>query len=106
MTAETARLLGGFGALALGVVGLDVFPPFGLLETGAAIAVLLTHRAGPALAAIIPTCLILWSAIRVMVDVSGPGNIVMWPIVVAAVLTAITLIRGRIVPTTQEAISR
>ncbi|MDQ6847659.1 MAG: hypothetical protein M3019_08780 [Candidatus Dormibacteraeota bacterium] len=106
MTAGTARLFGGFGALALGLVGLDVFPPLGLLETGAAIAVLLTHRAGPALAALITTCLILSSAIRVMVDVSGPGNIVMWPIVVATILTAITLIRGRIVPTTREAISR
>lgn len=99
MTAATARSVGGFGAFALGIVGLDVFPPFGLVETGAAVAVLLTHRAGPSLATLIPTCLILWSAVRVMVDVSGPGNPVMWPIVVAAILIAITLIRGRTVPT-------
>jgi hypothetical protein len=94
MTARTARWVGGVGALMLGAVALDVFPPVGLLETAAAIAVLITHRPGAAFVAVFPTSLILSSALQVMVTVSGPGNPIMWPIAVAAVLTVVALIRG------------
>lgn len=97
VTATTARWIGGFGALALGAVALDLFPPLGLLETVAAIAVLMTHRRAAALAAILPTCLILSSAILVMVTVSGLDNPIMWPIAVAAGLTVVALIWGRTV---------
>jgi hypothetical protein len=78
----------------LGAIALDLLPPVGLLETVAAIAVLITHRPGAAFVAVIPTSLILLSALLVMVTVSGPGNPIMWPIAVAAVLTVVALIRG------------
>ena len=59
MTSRTARWVGGAGALVLGAVALDLFPLVGLLETVAAIAVLITHRTGAAFVAVLPTSLIL-----------------------------------------------
>ena len=94
MTARTARWIGGFGALVLGAVALDLNPPLGVLEIAAAIAVLLTHRRAAALVAILPTCLILASSILVMVTVSGLDNPIMWPIAVAAGITVVALVRG------------
>jgi hypothetical protein len=97
MTGRTARWIGGFGAVGLGALALDFFPPLGLLEMVAAIAVLVTHRREAALAALLPTGLILYAAIRVMVDVSGLDNPIMWPVAVGAGLTAIALVCGRTV---------
>lgn len=94
VTGKTARWIGALGALVLGAVALDLFPPLGLLETVAAIAVLITHRRAAALVAILPTFLILSSAILVMVTASGLDNPIMWPIAVGAGLTVIALIRG------------
>ena len=94
MSGRTARWIGGFAAVGLGALALDFFPPLGLLETVAAIAVLVTHRREAALAALVPTGLILYAAVRVMVDVSGPNNPIMWPVAVASGLTAFALICG------------
>jgi hypothetical protein len=92
VTARTARWIGGFGALVLGAAALDLFPLLGLLETVAALGVLITHRRAAALVAILRTCLILSSAIRIMVTVSGLDNPIMWPMAVDAGLAVIALI--------------
>lgn len=94
MTRKTARSIGGFGALLLGAVALDFFPPLGVLETVAAVILLMTHRRGAALVALLPTALLLLTAVQVMVTVSGPGNPIMWPIAAATTLTGIALLRG------------
>lgn len=82
------------GALVIGAVALDLFPPLGVMEIAAAVMVLVTRRQAASLAAAIPTGLILSSAILVMATVSGPGNPIMWPLAIVSCLTAVALVRG------------
>jgi hypothetical protein len=96
MTARTARWIGGFAALVLGAVLLDLNPPLGILEIVAAIAVLTTHRRAAALVAVLPTGLILAAEILGM-RVSGANDPIVWSIAVAAGVTAVTLVRGGVV---------
>src|SRR5258708_4380466 len=94
MRVGAARVLGGAGGFLLGVVCLDLLPPLGLAETICAIAVLVSRRPGACVALLVPTFLILRSAIAIMGRVSGPAPAVMGPFAVAAVLTAAAMIRG------------
>jgi hypothetical protein len=98
MSGRTARWIGGFGAVGLGALALDFFPPLGLVEMVAAIGVLVTHRREAALAALIPTVLILYAAVRVVVDVSGLENLIMWPVAVGSGLTSVAFICGGTIP--------
>ncbi|PZR82008.1 MAG: hypothetical protein DLM65_04915 [Candidatus Aeolococcus gillhamiae] len=98
MTITATRVLGGIGALMLGVVCLDLLPPLGLVETICAIVILATRRSGACLAALFPTVLIAVSAIAIMVTVSGPANPVMLPIAISTVLISWALARGAMTP--------
>jgi hypothetical protein len=85
---------GGLGALLLGLVCLDLLPPLGLAETVLAVTVLVTRHPLAAWMALVPTGLVLLTAIEIMVSVSGPANPVMWPVAAVSVMVALALLTG------------
>jgi hypothetical protein len=96
MTASTARRVGGFGALALGVVFFIVFPTLGLVEALAGVLVLAAHRPTDrtvSLAAIVPTILILPFAILNMLTNSTIDQRMTVALAVGSALTTLVLLR-------------
>lgn len=85
------------GAMILGAACLDFLPPLGLLELAAGIYVLVGRRSRAGVIALVPTAMILASAIDIMVTVSGPANPVMVPIAVVSVVVAAALVGGVVV---------
>lgn len=103
MNRSRTYVLGGVGAIVLGAACLDFFPPFALLEVVAGTLVLIARRSAASLTALLPTALILASAIKGMVTVSGPANPLMLSVAVACVLVAAGLLRGGAVRAAEHA---
>ena len=89
-------LLGLFCLDVFPLLCLDVFPLLGVAETALALIVLFTRHPLACLVAMVPTALIIATAIEVMVQVSGPANPVMWPVIALSIIIEVALLKGAI----------